>query len=133
MITRRKDDKVICMSTADTTGFGPDVTVDGHPLKNREHGKLLIAEAQTRARMMSDGTPVTDWSHIADHVDPSDLKVGDHVGTGRRSFSLVVTAPGKWRNFVRFDLHESRPGDLPQTFTVKMRPGFKVWRLRAAS
>lgn len=121
------------MSTANTTGFGPDVTVDGHHLKSRQFGKLLLAEVPTRARMMSDGTPVTDWSHVADQVDPMDLKVGDLAGFGHRSFAAVVKAPRPWRNRTLVVTHESRPGNLPQTMDHKMLPGAKVWRLRVAS
>lgn len=121
------------MSTGiNTNGFGPDITVDGHPLKNRQHGKLLLAEIPTRARMMSDGTPVTDWSHIADRVDPMDLKVGDHIRVGAGSFAEVVKAPRPWRNRTLVVTHESRPGDLPQTMDHKFVAGGQAWRLRTA-
>jgi hypothetical protein len=120
-------------ATIETSGFGPDFEIDGHTIKSRQHGRLMIAEIPTRARMMSDGTPVTDWSHIADRVDVTDFKVGDHMGTGRSSFAQVVEAPRPWRNFTKVVTHESRPGDLPQTMDHKFKAGGQAWRLRVSA
>jgi hypothetical protein len=115
-----------------TTGFGPDFEIDGHTIKSRQHGRLFIAEIPTRARMMSDGTPVTDWSHIADRVPVTEFKVGDHMGTGHSSFAQVVKAPRPWRKSTQVVTHESRPSDLPQTMKHNFRAGAQAWRLRTA-
>lgn len=121
------------MSTAATTnGFGPNVTVNGHTLLSRQNGRLLLADVNDATVTASpDGRPVTDWSHVADRVDATDVKVGDFVGGGAGGFAVVETAPRQWRNFTRFETFERRPGDLAQTMTHQCRPGAQVWRLRA--
>lgn len=104
------------MSTAATT--------NGVTVLSRQNGQLLlVAATEATVTMGQGGTPVSDWSVVADQVAVTDLKVGDHVNVGAGMFAAVTAAPRKWRNFTKLTTAKREH---------QFRAGAMAWRLRTA-